>query len=79
MGASIGHVLQPGSAYNSQRVSDVTRELIMEVFDVLRANPRVTVQKIEGLLSKIPKVKTIKHKLSSYIDAVQLNVCHFIY
>ncbi len=61
MGGSLSHVLQsPGGLINinssHQKVSDMTRELIYELFDVLKANPRVSVQKIEGLLIRIPKV-----------------------
>lgn len=61
MGGSLSHVLQsPGGLINinssHQKVSDMTRELIYELFDVLKANPRVSVQKIEGLLTRIPKV-----------------------
>ncbi|CAL8108849.1 unnamed protein product [Orchesella dallaii] len=63
MGGSISHVLHsPGTLINinsSQKVSDMTRELIYELFDVLKANPRVSVQKIDGLLIRIPKNENI--------------------
>lgn len=37
----------------------MTREKVMELFYVLRANPKVSINKIDGLLCIIPKVKII--------------------
>ena len=41
---------------NHRGVSEDTKRKIRIVFDALRANPRVTVHRLEGLLSHIPKV-----------------------
>lgn len=60
MGGAVSHFFQSGSALltagNHRGCSDATRARVRTVFDALRANPRVTVQRLEGLLSQIPKV-----------------------
>lgn len=60
MGQTLSRFFQSGSALlsagNHKGVSEETRKKIATVFDILRANPRVTVQRLEGLLSQIPKV-----------------------
>ena len=43
------------SSGHNRGVSDQTRKNIRIVFDALRANPRVTVQRLDGLLSQIPR------------------------
>jgi hypothetical protein len=57
MGNTIGNVFQAASASNNKGVSDVTREKIMELFYILKANPRVSIHKIDVLLTTIPKVE----------------------
>ena len=42
-----------------KKVSDLTRRNIRTCFDALRANPKVTVQRLEGLLSVIPRSENI--------------------
>lgn len=60
MGGSVSQVFQSGSALLSNghghRVSDSTRAKVQTVFDALRANPKIGVQRLEGLLQQIPKV-----------------------
>lgn len=60
MGGTVSHFFQSGSALltagNHRGCSDITRARVRTVFDALRANPRVTVHRLEGLLSLIPKV-----------------------
>lgn len=64
MGGSISQVFQSGSALltngHSHRVSEATKQKVQTVFDALRANPKIGVQRLEGLLQQIPKVQ-IKH------------------
>lgn len=60
MGGSLSQVFQNGSALltnsHGHRVSDSTRTNVQTVFDALRANPKIGVQRLEGLLQQIPKV-----------------------
>jgi hypothetical protein len=60
MGGTISHFFQSGSALlsagNHRSCSEQTRAKVRTVFDALRANPRVTAHRLEGLLSQIPKV-----------------------
>lgn len=60
MGGSVSQVFQSGSALLSNghghRVTDSTRQKVQTVFDALRANPKIGVQRLEGLLQQIPKV-----------------------
>ncbi|KAK8721940.1 hypothetical protein OTU49_012651 [Cherax quadricarinatus] len=60
MGGVLSSFFQSGSALlasgNHRTVSETTKKNIRIVFDALRANPRVTVQRLEGLLSTIPKL-----------------------
>lgn len=57
----MSQVFQNGSALLSNghghRVSETTKEKVQTVFDALRANPKVGVQRLEGLLQQIPKVR----------------------
>ncbi|KAK7084084.1 hypothetical protein SK128_018190, partial [Halocaridina rubra] len=59
MGGVLSSFFQSGSALlssgNHRTVSETTKKNIRVVFDALRANPRVTVQRLDGLLSAIPK------------------------
>lgn len=74
MGGSVSQVFQSGSALLSNghghKVSDSTRQKVQTIFDALRANPKIGVQRLEGLLQQIPKVslKTPNycHKLTLY-------------
>ncbi|KAK6620571.1 hypothetical protein RUM43_010863 [Polyplax serrata] len=63
MGQTLSRFFQSGSALlsagNHKGVSEETRKKIETVFDILRANPRVSVQRLEGLLSQIPKNENI--------------------
>ncbi|KAK3851936.1 hypothetical protein Pcinc_041448 [Petrolisthes cinctipes] len=59
MGGMLSSFFQSGSALlssaNHRTVSESTKKNIRVIFDALRANPRVTVQRLEALLSTIPK------------------------
>lgn len=61
MGGSVSQVFQSGSALLSNghghKVSDSTRQKVQTIFDALRANPKIGVQRLEGLLQQIPKVR----------------------
>jgi hypothetical protein len=63
MGGALSNFFQSGSALlsagNHRGVSEQTRDKVCIIFDALRANPRVTVQRLEGLLSQIPKVSYV--------------------
>ncbi|XP_075233937.1 uncharacterized protein LOC142331757 [Lycorma delicatula] len=63
MGGAVSHFFQSGSALlsagNHRGCTDQTRSKIKTVFEALRANPKVTVQRLEGLLSCIPKSENI--------------------
>ncbi|KAL1131937.1 hypothetical protein AAG570_011548 [Ranatra chinensis] len=63
MGGTISHFFQSGSALlsagNHRSCSEQTRAKVRTVFDALRANPRVTAHRLEGLLSQIPKGENI--------------------
>jgi len=63
MGSAISNFFQDGKALlssgHNRGVSDQTRKNIRIVFDALRANPRVTVQRLDGLLSQIPRSENI--------------------
>ena len=59
MGSALSSFFQSGSNLlpgNHRGVSEHTKHVICTVFHALRANPRVTVQRLEGLLCQIPKV-----------------------
>lgn len=60
MGGSVSQVFRSGSAFLTNRdgkVSEHTIDRIHTVFDILRANPKITMQTLEGLLTQIAKVK----------------------
>lgn len=63
MGGALSHFFQSGHALlssgHNRGVSDTTRKNIRVVFDALRANPRVTVHRLEGLLGQIPRSENI--------------------
>lgn len=60
MGGSVSQVFHSGSVLLStshgHRVTDSTRQKVQTVFDTLRANPKISAQRLEGLLQQIPKV-----------------------
>ncbi len=63
MGGALSHFFQSGHALlssgHNRTVSDQTRRHIRTVFDALRANPKVTVARLDGLLSTIPRSENI--------------------
>ncbi|KAL1497139.1 hypothetical protein ABEB36_008145 [Hypothenemus hampei] len=63
MGGSVSQVFQSGSALltngHGHKVSESTREKIQTIFVALTANPKVGVQRLEGLLVEIPKNENI--------------------
>lgn len=63
MGGSVSQVFQSGSALltngHNHKVSDSTKDKVRTIFDALRANPKVGVQRLEGLLLQIPKNENI--------------------
>jgi len=63
MGGAFSHFFHSGHALlsggHNRGVSDSTRKNIRIVFDALRANPKVTVQRLEGLLGQIPRSENI--------------------
>lgn len=62
MGSSVSQVFRSGSALLSNRdgkVSETTVDKIQTVFEILRANPKISMQTLEGLLTQIAKVSAI--------------------
>ncbi|CAG9854797.1 unnamed protein product [Phyllotreta striolata] len=63
MGGQVSQVFQSGSALlttgHGHKVSNSTRQKIQTIFDALRANPRIGVQRLEGLLQQIPRNENI--------------------
>lgn len=60
MGGSVSQVFRSGSALLTNRdgkVSEYTIEKVKTVFEILRANPKISIQTLEGLLTRIAKVK----------------------
>lgn len=59
MGGSVSQVFRSGSALLTNRdgkVSEHTIDKIYTVFEILRANPKISMQTLEGLLTQIAKV-----------------------
>ncbi|XP_034238758.1 ankyrin-1 [Thrips palmi] len=44
---------------NHRGISDLTRDHVRQLFEVLRANPRINIQRLEGFLQGIPKCDNI--------------------
>lgn len=42
---------------DSAKLSEPTASKIQTLFDVLRANPKISIQRLEALLIQIPKVR----------------------
>uniref|UniRef100_A0A182PMU7 SOCS box domain-containing protein n=1 Tax=Anopheles epiroticus TaxID=199890 RepID=A0A182PMU7_9DIPT len=63
MGGSVSQVFRSGSALLSNRdghkVSETTVEKVNTIFDALRANPKISIQRLEPLLLQIPKYENI--------------------
>ncbi|XP_066138715.1 ankyrin-3 [Euwallacea fornicatus] len=63
MGGSVSQVFQSGSALltngHGHKVSESTRQKIQTIFDALTANPKIGVQRLEGLFLQIPKNENI--------------------
>jgi len=63
MGGAISHFFQSGhallSSSHNRQVSDNTRRNLRIIFDALRANPKINVARLEGLLSTIPRSENI--------------------
>ncbi|KAL7637636.1 UNVERIFIED_CONTAM: hypothetical protein RMT77_012365 [Armadillidium vulgare] len=63
MGAIISSFFQSGSALlsstNQKSVSEQTKKNVKEVFEILKANPKISHQMIEGLLHAIPKYENL--------------------
>ena len=62
MGGALSSFFQSGSNLlpgNHRGVSEHTKHVICTVFHALRANPRATVLRLEGLLCQIPKVNSL--------------------
>lgn len=60
MGGSVSQVFRSGSALLTNRdgkVSEHTIDKIHTVFEILRANPKISMQTLEGLLTQIAKVR----------------------
>ena len=59
MGGALSNFFQSGQALlsssHNRQVSEQTRRNVRIVFDALCANPKVTVQRLDGLLSVIPR------------------------
>jgi len=63
MGGALTHFFQSGHALlssgHNRGCSETTRKNIRIVFDALRANPKVTVHRLEGLLGQVPRSENI--------------------
>ncbi|XP_050307608.1 ankyrin-3 [Anthonomus grandis grandis] len=63
MGGSVSQVFQSGSALltngHGHKVSESTRQKVQDIFVALTANPKIGVQRLEGLLYAIPKNENI--------------------
>lgn len=63
MGGSVSQVFRSGSALLSKgdghKVSETTVDKVNTIFDALRANPKISIQRLEPLLLQIPKYENI--------------------
>ena len=68
MGGVLSSFFQSGSALlssgNHRNVSESTRKNIQMIFESLRANPKLTVQRLEPILSDIPKVIYLSYRIA---------------
>jgi len=51
---------------DNAKVSEATANKIETLLDVLRANPKISIQRLEALLSQIPKVTTLTRLRRAY-------------
>jgi hypothetical protein len=51
---------------DNTKLSESTAKNIETLFDVLRANPKISIQRLEALLLQIPKVRVHLKLLSSF-------------
>lgn len=82
MGGSVSQVFRSGSALLSNRdgkVSENTVDKIQTVFEILRANPKISMQTLEGLLLQIAKVKKKIPQMISLTDFVVHNSQYFFF
>lgn len=56
MGNSFRSGLIPTRNHNSKSLCESTASKIETIFDVLRANPKIAINRLEALLLQIPKV-----------------------
>ena len=77
----MSQVFRSGSALLSNRdghkVSETTVDKVNTIFDALRANPKISIQRLEPLLLQIPKVSAIFNDKLAY-KFVGLKSCHMI-
>lgn len=63
MGGSVSQVFRSGSALllsnHNGKVSETSIDKIQTIFEILRANPKISMQTLEGLLSQIAKVSKL--------------------
>lgn len=82
MGGSVSQVFRSGSALLSNRdghkVSKTTEDNIQTIFEILRANPKISIHTLEGLLLQIPKVKCINIQNTVFIYKLEKN-CFLIF
>lgn len=60
MGGSVSQVFRSGSAlltHRDTKVSETTVEQVHTIFEILRANPKISMQTLDGLLQQITKVR----------------------
>lgn len=82
MGGSVSQVFRSGSALLSHRdghkVSKATEEKIQTIFEILRANPKISIQTLESLLIQIPKVSWRLIELSGLKRRAHLGEIKFL-
>jgi hypothetical protein len=60
MGISVSQVFRSGSALLSNReATESTVTNIEMIFEILRANPKISIQRLETVLIQIPKVRIL--------------------
>lgn len=56
---------------DNAKLSESTASKIETLFDVLRANPKISIQRLEALLLQIPKVRAIFNPIVEDVS----NIC----
>lgn len=68
MGGSVSQVFRSGSALllsnHNGKVSETSIDKIQTIFEILRANPKISMQTLEGLLCQIAKVSIFEITLN---------------